>query len=137
MRDVLGIMVANILGSFIMGFLTENKAHLLWFEAPTMPVSFLPENNFIQYYQELLTGKEENCLPQDTQTKREREREKEPGTQRLLLFFSFSDFFPLLLPSRIACGVLWLFDDVCKLGIPDGFYSDEWTTRSCAPRASA
>lgn len=56
MRDVLGIMVANILGSFIMGFLTENKAHLLWFEAPTMPVSFLPENNFIQYYQELLTG---------------------------------------------------------------------------------
>ena len=70
-------------------------------------------------------------------SEREREREREPGTQRLLLFFSFSDFFPLLLPSRIACGVLWLFDDVCKLGIPDGFYSDEWTTRSCAPRASA
>ena len=86
MRDVLGIMVANILGSFIMGFLTENKAHLLWFEAPTMPVSFLPENNFIQYYQELLTGKEENCLPQDTQTKRERERE----SQELNVCFCFS-----------------------------------------------
>jgi fluoride ion exporter CrcB/FEX len=55
-RDVLAIMTANIVGSFAMGFLTENKAHILWFEAPTMPVSFLPENHFIQHYEELLTG---------------------------------------------------------------------------------
>ncbi len=51
-RSVVGILVANVLGSFLMGFLTENKAHKLWFEAPKMPVSFLPENHFIQVTRE-------------------------------------------------------------------------------------
>ena len=55
-RDVLGILACNALGSFLMGFLTENKAHLVWFEQPKMPVSFLPQNHFVQHYEELLTG---------------------------------------------------------------------------------
>mmetsp|Transcript_17482 Transcript_17482/g.35680 ORF Transcript_17482/g.35680 Transcript_17482/m.35680 type:complete len:618 (-) Transcript_17482:128-1981(-) len=56
MRSVMGILVANVLGSLLMGFFTENKSHKLWFEAPKMPVSFLPENHFIQHHEELLTG---------------------------------------------------------------------------------
>ena len=55
-RNVLGIMIANMVGSFLMGFLTENKAHLVWFEQPKMPVSFLPENHFVQHHEELLVG---------------------------------------------------------------------------------
>ena len=55
-RSVVGIMVANMLGSFLMGFLTENKAHLVWFERPNMPVSFLPEDSWVQHHGDLLTG---------------------------------------------------------------------------------
>mmetsp|Transcript_40076 Transcript_40076/g.85595 ORF Transcript_40076/g.85595 Transcript_40076/m.85595 type:complete len:527 (-) Transcript_40076:86-1666(-) len=55
-RSVLGILVANMVGSFFMGFLTENKAHLVWFEQPKMPVSFLPEDHLIQHHEDLLLG---------------------------------------------------------------------------------
>ena len=55
-RDVIATLFANIVGSFLMGLLTENRAHLLWFEAPHMPLSFLPIDHPIQSYDALLTG---------------------------------------------------------------------------------
>jgi len=55
-REFVGTMLCNMIGSFLMGFLTENRAHLLWFEAPHLPLSFLPKDHPFQKFDALLTG---------------------------------------------------------------------------------